>query len=201
MVIGYMFNSQDAVTMASISIGSVFLFLSNLILPLETMSIYVQQAAKYNPYVICSELLKKLTLFESKWNDVYMEFIILGVYLVLVFILVLIVQKASKIQFISKKPITKQLALKDRGIDKYFKLKSGVLLTSEKDLLEELENMTDKDFEEYVTKRHNDFQSWLLMNKKTDLAKRIADCKTRKDMVAALKKYREEITPIAEEKK
>jgi len=202
MIIGYMFNSQEAVTMASISVGSVFLFLSNLILPLETMSPYIQQAAKYNPYVIASELLKRLTVFESSWKDVYMDFIVLGVYILVVFILALLVQKASKIQFISKKPITKQLARRgEPSIDKYFKLKDGVLLMSEKDLLEELENMSDKDFEEYVSKKRNDFGSWLAMNKKNELAKKIGTCKTRKDMIAALKKYGDEMTVTVEEKK
>jgi hypothetical protein len=114
----------------------------------------------------------------------------------------LLVQKASKIQFISKKPITKQLARRgEPSIDKYFKLKDGVLLMSEKDLLEELENMSDKDFEEYVSKKRNDFGSWLAMNKKNELAKKIGTCKTRKDMIAALKKYGDEMTVTVEEKK
>ena len=203
MIIGYMFNSQDAVTMASISVGSVFLFLSNLILPLESMAPLVQQAAKYNPYVMASELLKKLTVFNSGWNEVYMDFFILLAYIVILFVLVLLIQKASKIQFISKKPITKQLARRgEGGIDKYFKLKNGVLLMSEKDLLEELEKMSDKDFEEYVTKRRNDFSSWLHMNKKNELSKTLGECKTRKEMVSALKKYKDEIVvPQADEKK
>ncbi len=201
MLIGYMFNSQDAVTMASISIGSVFLFLSNLILPLETMAPYIQEAAKYNPYVMASELLKRLTVFESSWNDVYMEFILLGAYIVVLFILVLLIQKASKVQFISKKPIAKQLVHKEPTIDKYFKLKNGVLLMSEKDLLEELEKMTDKEFEEYVGKRHNDFASWFELNKNKELSKKMAQCKTRKEMIVILKKYRDDIIVPVEEKK
>jgi len=198
MLIGYMFNNQDAVTMASISVGSLLLFLSNLILPLESMSPIIQSIARYNPYVVCSELLKKLTVFESSFKEVYMDFIIIGVYIVVLFLLVMLIEKASKIQFISKKPITKQLARhKDKSIEKYFKLRNGVLLMSEKDLLEELVTMTDKEFEQYVNKKHNDFESWLSMNNKPDLAAKISECFTRKDMMAALGVGLDKIDPIA----
>jgi ABC-type multidrug transport system permease subunit len=198
MIIGYMFNSQDAVTMASISVGSVLLFLSNLILPLENMSVVIQGIARYNPYVICSELLKKLTVFESPMKDVYVDFIIIAVYLVVLFALVMLIEKASKIQFISKKPITKQLARhRDQPIEKYFKLKNGVLLMSEKDLLEELVTMPDKEFEQYVNPKHNDFESWLVMNNKADLADKVAQCTTRKEMMAVLGASKDKIDPIA----
>jgi ABC-type multidrug transport system permease subunit len=198
MVIGYMFNSQEAVTMASISVGSALIFLSNLILPLENMSPVLQQISKYNPYVVCSELLKKLTLFSSTFREVYKDFIIIGIYLVILFTLVMLIEKASKIQFISKKPIAKQLAKrKDKPIERYFKLKNGVLLMSEKDLLEELATMTDKDFELYVNKKKNDFESWLMMNNKQELAAKISKCETRKEMMAALGASKEKIDPIA----
>ncbi|MGV8172193.1 MAG: ABC transporter permease, partial [Candidatus Woesearchaeota archaeon] len=198
MVIGYLFNNQEAVTMASISFGSAFIFLSNLILPLENMSPVLQQISRYNPYVICSELLKKLTLFESTFREVYREFILIGVYIIILFILTMIIEKASKIQFISKKPITKQLAKrKDQPIEKYFKLRNGVLLMSEKDLLEELTTMNDKEFEQYVNKKHNDFESWLTMNNKQELADKVGKCGTRKEMMAALGASKDKIDPIA----
>ena len=187
MAIGYAFNSQESVTMASISVGSILLFLSNLILPLESMSPIIQGIARYNPYVLCSELLKKLTVFEAKFSEVYMDFIILGVYLIALFIIVMLIEKASKVQYISKKPITKQLAhRKDKPIEKYFKLRNGVLLMSDKDLLEELSSMTDKEFEQYVNKKHNDFEAWLDMNNKHDLAVKVSECQTRKEMLIAL---------------
>jgi ABC-type multidrug transport system permease subunit len=198
MVIGYLFNSQEAVTMASISMGSILLFLSNLILPLESLSPVIQSIARYNPYVICSELLKKLTIFSSTLSDVYIDFIIIAVYVVVLFALVMAIEKASKIQYISKKPITKQLGRhKDQSIEKYFKLKNGVLLMSEKDLLEELVTMSDKDFEQYVNKKHNDFESWLEMNNKADLAAKVSECTTRKEMMTALGISQDKIDPIA----
>ena len=179
--------------MASISIGSVFLFLSNLILPLETMSPAIQQLAKYNPYVIASELLKKITLFGSDWNAISMDFALLCVYIVVAFVLVITIQKMSKIQYISKKPITKQIIKKEELIDKYFKLKNGVLLRNERDLYEELTKMSDVMFVEYVTIKKNDFVSLMLLNNNKPLAKILLKCKTRKEMIEALDKYRNKI--------
>ena len=193
MIVGYLFNSQEAATMASISLGSVFLFLSNLILPLETMSDFIQQAAKFNPYVMASELLKKLTLFGSTWKDTYMEFALILVYIVVAFVLTLIIEKMSKIQYISKKPISKQFIKKDDIIDKYFKLKSGILIRDEKELLSELNKMSDMTYQEYVDNKKNDFESWLLLNKKHELAKIIGKARTRKEMIELIEKYNSQI--------
>jgi len=198
MIIGYLFNSQEAVTMAGISVGSVLLFLSNLILPLENMSPVIQGIARYNPYVICSELLKKLTIFNSSLKEVYIDFIIIAVYIIVLFALVMLIEKASKIQYISKKPITKQLARgRDQPIEKYFKLRNGVLLMSEKDLLEELVTMQDKEFDQYVNRKHNDFEAWLMMNNNAVLAAKVGECLTRKEMMAALGAGQDKIDPIA----
>ncbi|MGV8151408.1 MAG: ABC transporter permease [Candidatus Woesearchaeota archaeon] len=195
MFIGYLFNSQEAVTMASISVGSVLLFLSNLVLPLETMSVAVQEIARYNPYVVASELLKKVTLFSSEWPQIQLDFVLMIGFIVVLFILTLIVQKMSKIQYISKKPIAKQIVhgKKEEIIDKYFKLKNGVLLRDEKELLLELKKMSDVTFSEYVGKNKNDFEGWLLINNDKALAKAIGKCKTRQEMIDAIEEYNKKI--------
>ena len=189
MIIGYLFNSQEAATMASISVGSVFLFLSNLILPLETMSQVIQNVSRFNPYVMCSELLKKLTLFGSQWNEVSLDFALIAAYIVVAFVLVLLIEKGSKIQYISKKPIVKQIIKKDHIVDKYFKMKSGVLIRDEKELLSELKKMSDVSYQDYVTTKKNDFESWLLLNKSNDLAKIVGKARTRKEMIELIEKY------------
>jgi ABC-2 type transport system permease protein len=196
MIIGYLFNSQEAATMASISVGSVFLFLSNLVLPLETMSAYLQSASRYNPYVVGSELLKKITIFGSGWKEISMDFALLGIYIVVAFALAILIQKMSKIQYISKKPLTKQFTKKEEIIDKYFKLKSGVLVRDEKELLDELKKMSDGTFSQYVDSKKNDFESWLLMNNQNDLAKKIGKSRNRKEMIESIEKYNGEITGL-----
>lgn len=188
MFVGYISNNQDSATMIGISVGSVLLFLSNLILPIETMSPFIQNISKYNPYVICSELLKKLTIFESSFNEVYLDLIFIGVYIVIMFTLVMMIEKALKIHFISKKPLVKALSdNKDSKVmKKYFKLKNGTVLTNEKDLVDELMIMTDKEFEQYVNKKNNVFETWFKINKNKILAEKVGKCKTKKELIDVL---------------
>ncbi len=186
MVIGYASNNQDSATMIGISVGSVLLFLSNLILPIEAMSPIIQNISKYNPYVLCSELLKKLTMFNTSFNDIYMDLILIGAYIVVLFILVMIIEKALKIHFISSRPVKTASKKDEKTMQKYLKLKNGTVLMSTKDLYDELTTMTDKDFEQYVNKKHNAFETWLKLNKNKTLSEKIGKCKTRKEMLAVL---------------
>lgn len=191
MIIGYLFNSQEAVTMASISVGSVLLFLSNLILPLETMSQVVQQIARYNPYVVASELLKKITLFNQEWSIIKEDVLLLLLFAVSFFLIAIMIQKMSKIQYISRKPITKQIVKKKKEelVDTYFKLRTGVLIRDEKELLKELKTMSDITFSEYVDKSRNEFYDWLALIGNTELAKSIEKSKTRIDMIKSIESY------------
>ena len=66
MFVGSLFTSEETATLASISLGSVFLFLSNIILPIESMPEYVRNIANFNPFIIAEGLLKKAILFNSK---------------------------------------------------------------------------------------------------------------------------------------
>jgi hypothetical protein len=145
-------------------------------------------------------LLKKLTLFGSPWSAVYLEFALIAAYIIGVFILVIVVEKMSKIQYISKRPVIKQLR-KDDIIDKYFKLRSGVLIRDEKELLEELKRMSDITFQDYVTAKKNDFESWLILNNKNELAKRVGKSRTRKELIESLEKFESEIPDPLKSKK
>ncbi|GIU69283.1 MAG: hypothetical protein KatS3mg002_0519 [Candidatus Woesearchaeota archaeon] len=191
MIIGYLFNSQEAVTMAAISVGSVLLFLSNLVLPLETMSVVVQQVAKYNPYVIASELLKKVTLFNQEWNLIKEDILLLMLFAAVFFFLAITVHKMSKIKYISKKPLAKQIVKKRKEelVDKYFKLRTGILIRDEKELLKELRIMSDTTFSEYVSNTKNEFYDWLVLIGKTELAKYIEKSRTREEMILAIENY------------
>ncbi|MBW2977459.1 ABC transporter permease [Candidatus Woesearchaeota archaeon] len=96
MLVGNIFTSEETATLASISLGSIFLFLSNVILPIESMPEYIRNIAKFNPFVIAENLLKKTILFQSKLsalaNDIYL---LLG-YSAALFILVLLIQSFAR---------------------------------------------------------------------------------------------------------
>ncbi len=99
LIIGHLYSSEETASIASISIASLFLLLSNLILPLESMPETVIKIAQYNPFVIASELLKGARLFNIQIGDVYLDFVILAVYCVVVFGVLILVQQVSKFRF------------------------------------------------------------------------------------------------------
>ena len=149
--------------LASIAVGSVFLLLSNLIIPLESMAAVIRNITPYNPYVIASEVLRKLIIFKLAWADVSFQIGFLAVVSIIIFGAMVVIQRLSKVRYFTKMPHVKEL-LKETGKQKdipSFKLKNGVLLTSLEDLARELETMEDEVFETHVNKKRNDLYIWI----------------------------------------
>ena len=108
MAIGYFFTSEETATLASISIGSIFLFLSNVILPLESMPDYVRNIAQFNPFVLSESLLKKAIIFQSQFPDLIFELGLISIYSVVLFALIWAFQKAIRKHFFYRLTIHKQ---------------------------------------------------------------------------------------------
>ncbi len=77
MLIGYMFNTKETVTLTALSAGIILLFFSNTILPLETLSSVTRKIVFYNPYVLGESILKKLLLFNASFSEISMFFYLL----------------------------------------------------------------------------------------------------------------------------
>jgi len=71
LFLGNLLNTFEGITMISIALGSVFLFLSNLVLSLENLSPVVQKIAHFNPYVIGSESLRRSLLFGDSISSIF----------------------------------------------------------------------------------------------------------------------------------
>jgi len=65
MIVGYIFNSEETATLAAVSIGAIFLFISDVIIPIESMPEIFSYIASFNPYVLGSSLLRRTLLFDS----------------------------------------------------------------------------------------------------------------------------------------
>ncbi len=102
MWIGYMFNSEETATLAAISLGAIFLLLSNMILPLESMPISALKIAKFNPFVISEFLLRQTVLFQSTLKTLGMDIAFLASYSLLIFGFIMISQKIAKKRFIQR---------------------------------------------------------------------------------------------------
>jgi len=102
MLVGYIFNSEETATLGAISVGSIFLLLSDVILPLESMPQYIFDIAQFNPFVLGSSLLRKTIIHNVPFSAIENGIIYMLAYCASVFILVVVVQSFAKKHFISK---------------------------------------------------------------------------------------------------
>ncbi len=102
IVIGNLFSTFESITMTTIAIGSIFIFLSNLILPLETLSPEIQQIARYNPYVITSETIRKVMLFNTGIEMIVDDLLILGIYCAVAAIIIIIINRIYSSKFFTR---------------------------------------------------------------------------------------------------
>lgn len=65
MTLGYAFTSEETATLGGVSVGAGLLFLSDVIIPLESMPQMIAALAKLNPYVLSSQLLRQSLLYDS----------------------------------------------------------------------------------------------------------------------------------------
>ena len=95
LIIGYFFKSEETGLLAAISLGMAFLFLSNLIVPIENMPLLLRQISAYNPFVIGETLLRKVILFAPTFTELKSSLIIFGYYVGGIFITAFLSDKIS----------------------------------------------------------------------------------------------------------
>ncbi|MBD3304577.1 ABC transporter permease subunit [Candidatus Woesearchaeota archaeon] len=83
MIIGYLFNSEETAMLAGISVGSAMLFLSDIIIPIESMPAFMYHVAQYSPLVLGGTLLRSTMLYNATFFDIGANFLILLFYFVL----------------------------------------------------------------------------------------------------------------------
>lgn len=193
MIIGYLTKTQESAMISSLTLGIVLLFISNLVLPLETMNKVVQSLTSYNPFVVLSEMLRQSMLFSMTLNEISGKLGLLLVGLAILIIAVIIVQKSFKSRFFKGSPgdlsvkefsnvkkEIKPIIIKDKEVNDVF------------ELLDALDALTRADFAEFLKDKQgkvNPIAKWVyneLGEKK--LAKKIrTDSKAR--MILVLEKY------------
>ncbi len=96
MLIGQIFNSEEMNTLGAISIGSIFLFFSSTILPLETLPESIRNIAYFNPFVLGESMLKEIMLFNADLFVLFEPILINLVYIAALGSLVFIIRKMGK---------------------------------------------------------------------------------------------------------
>lgn len=92
MLIGYVFVSEETGVLASISVGSIFLFISGVILPLEGISATLRAITSYNPFVIAEKLIREVFIFGTSLGDLWLDLTLLIGYTMVLFLIILVVE-------------------------------------------------------------------------------------------------------------
>lgn len=182
MVIGLISSTQQAVNMITIFFGAGLLFLSNMVLPLESVSPALQKIASFNPYVISSELFRQALLFSTNIKETLPNLAKLGIIIGILILIIIFSQGISQ-----RKYFTKQHKRKSVKKAKYLRIKDEVVI-NDKDLLIALQHVNDKEFDAFVKEHKKEFKQFLkkqLRYKK--LSKRVGkDSFDRKDLLIEL---------------
>ena len=106
MAIGYLFRSEEFVTLVSILGSSLMILLSGIILPLESMHEALLRFASLNPFVLASNLLKKSLLYDVQFTGLMEGFFVMLAYVVVAFLLVMYLQGFIKRKYLPSLHIT-----------------------------------------------------------------------------------------------
>jgi ABC-type multidrug transport system permease subunit len=194
MAIGYLFSTQEAAIMGSLIIGSVFLFISNMIIPLESFAPWLSNIISYNPFVLSSELLRKSLLFEISIKESLPTLLLLGGSAILIFILIILgvgLRNKKRIKF-PKEPVIAEAGsasvMKEDSSASNLKLVVGDRAASNKEeLLQLVSDISKAEFEEVVNSQENKIADWaekVLDDKK--LASKLRKTGSRKEMIRIL---------------
>lgn len=216
MVVGNIFDSEETGTLASISISSIFLFISDLVYPLEKMPVYVADLARnYNPFVFGTDLLRRTMVHKLPMYTVGLEILALLGICAGAFLVTYLVMKVTKKQYLlraagymSRQQLgRKYKAIEDQRIfeasrnvtaEKAFKTSKGTASTpGELSVL--ISAMDDMEFREYVNNAtgKNDFAVWAKEVLDNDaLADRLRKEDTRKGTASILARAQEDLERI-----
>lgn len=207
MIIGNIFNTEETGTLASISIGSILLFISDLIFPLERMPDTVAFIARtYNPFVIGSEMLRKTMLLDNSLGMLGQDLIILMVYLVGMFGLITLTHKVMKRTsllrwggYVARRELRLQqkhselIKIYERYIHldekDYFETKNGSKLKDLGEVISFIEKLDEDTFREYVNDDANLFADWIMDTLgNADLSQTLRATKSKKKSIKILVK-------------
>ncbi len=92
MALGYLFASEETAVLATIALGSLMLFLSGAVLPLEIISPGLREATQFNPFVLAEKVLREIFIFNASFADVGVDLSIIVAYAVVLFIVILLME-------------------------------------------------------------------------------------------------------------
>lgn len=102
MAIGYLFASEETGVLGSISAGSILLFVSGVVLPIEAISPTLREIAAFNPFVLSEKIIREIFIFGSSLAEVWQDTVILIGYSMVLFLVILIIESVLHRQLVHK---------------------------------------------------------------------------------------------------
>lgn len=81
MIVGYVFKTEETATLAAVTVGATLLFISDVIVPLESMPEAFAYIASFNPYVLGSSLVRMALLFDASVASMVADTLLLAGYI------------------------------------------------------------------------------------------------------------------------
>ncbi len=93
--IANIFTMHETAILAGISTGSLMLFLSNIFVPVEGMSLFIRDIVYFNPFVISERIIRELFIFKQGTFSQLEDLLILIFYALVLFIISLLIETAN----------------------------------------------------------------------------------------------------------
>ncbi|MBI4739453.1 ABC transporter permease [Candidatus Woesearchaeota archaeon] len=96
MLVGFLFRSEEIVTLAALTLMTLFLLFSNTVIPLESLPVALKGIASFNPFVISEGLLKQTVLFSLGIKTMAKQVFILAGYGSGMFVMLILLQNVLR---------------------------------------------------------------------------------------------------------
>ncbi len=96
ILIGKLFGTEETANLAGVALGSAFLFISDVILPIETMPPVIRWFSAHNPFVVSGSLLRKAMVFNAPLNELLGQLAVLIGYIIGVLALIFAVDYLTR---------------------------------------------------------------------------------------------------------
>jgi len=93
--IANIFTMHETAILAGISTGSLMLFLSNIFVPVEGMSLFIRDIVYFNPFVISERIIRELFIFKQGTFSQLEDLLIIIFYALVLFIISLLIETAN----------------------------------------------------------------------------------------------------------
>lgn len=191
MLLGYVVKTQEGVMLSAISLSSVFLLVSGLVLPVQTLPGLVRFLVKANPFVISADLLTGSLVFGFGVGELLTYFLVLVIYAAMLFFFIMITQRVARLKYFesAKTAFHVSAFLGESEIPEGKELHLGErTIASKRDLLLALRELSDDEYEQFADHHRNLFADWVRDVYKDDRLARALRNTSRRGAIAVLEK-------------